>query len=78
MRDQHGRFCVHQHWTEKEEWVQPLKYPLDRLEVGGEPLWVSLDKAQAARQAACNYGQRHDRVFKSKRYGSQVKIWRAA
>lgn len=54
-----------------------LKYPFDTMGVNGF-IFVEIDKAQAARQAACNYGKRHGMVFQSKRYGSFVKIWRAA
>lgn len=65
---------------EKKVGAPPMKWPqLKAIEIGLENgFFVALNRAQAARQAAFNYGQRHSMAFRSKRYGSQIKIWRVA
>jgi hypothetical protein len=64
--------------AERKFGAPPMKWPqLKNIQVGGF-FFVELDRAQAARQAACNYGNRHQMVFRSKKYGSFVRIERVA
>jgi hypothetical protein len=55
-----------------------LKWPMDKMEVGGPAIWVPMDQANAARLSAFNYGLRNGMIFRSKKTGSFVRIWRVA
>lgn len=53
-----------------------LKWPVDRLEVGDPAIWAPLDQANAARLSAFNYGIRQNKIFRSKKCGAFIRIWR--
>lgn len=57
-----------------------MKYPLNTLTTSGPNSWfvVDLDKAQAARQAAHNYGLRSGKTFMSRKVQNVVVIKRTS
>lgn len=58
--------------------VPPMKRPFDKMNVGDPAIVVPLSEANAARLSAFNYGLRNGRVFKSKKAGQFIRIWRIA